>query len=173
MSGAAASHEVTTDDIATLYQALQQYRREVRRDQRLPVPPAESVTVHDKVCGSQVTLDAHFAGDHLSELGYRVRACSLGQASTAILARRAPGLDAGTLERIHEQLRKILAGQDTRCDWPELEIFALTREIPGRRGSAELPFHALKQLFHRAGLAGVSMDRDVATTTHSFGGNEP
>lgn len=168
MSGTAATH-----DVATLYQALKQYRREVRGDRRLPVPPAFSATLHDKTCGSQVTLDARFVGDNVAELGYRVRACSLGQATTAILARHAPGLDAATLQRIHSQLRRILAGQDTRCDWPELEVFALTRAIPGRRGSAELPFLALKHLFHRAGIAGAPMDMDVSITTHSPGGNEP
>ena len=168
MSGTVAHH-----DVATLYQALKQYRREVRNDRRLPVPPADSVTLHDTVCASQITLDARFDGDHLAELGYRVRACSLGQATTAILVRRARGLGACTLERIHGQLREILAGHDTPCDWPELEVFALTREIPGRRGSAELPFHALKLLFHRAGIIGAPPDMDVAITTQSSGGNEP
>ena len=167
------SRTAANDDVATLYQALQQYRREVRNDRRLATPPADSVTVHDKVCGSKVTLDARFDCDHLAEIGYRVRACSLGQATTAILARRAPGLDACTLQRVHGQLRKILTGHDTPCDWPELEIFALTRAIPGRRGSAELPFHALNQLFHRAGIAGATQDMDVAITTHSPGENEP
>lgn len=167
------SGTVANQDAATLYQALKQYRREVRRDRRLSVPPAVSVTLEDATCGSQVTLDALFAGDRLAELGYRVRACSLGQATTAILARRAPGLDADKLDRVHGQLRNILAGHDTPCDWPELEIFALTRAIPGRRGSAELPFRALAQLFHRAGIAGAPMDRDVATTTQSHEGTEP
>ena len=168
MSGTAAN-----DDAATLYQALKQYSREVRKDRRLAAPPADSVTVHDKVCGSKITLDARFDCDHVAEIGYRVRACSLGQATTAILARRAPGLDARTLQRVHDQLRKILAGQDTACDWPELEVFALTRAIPGRRGSAELPFYALEELFHRAGIASAPQDRDVAITTHSPGENEP
>lgn len=167
------SGTVANQDVAALYQALKQYRSVVRNDRRLPVPPADSVTLQDTTCASQVTLDARFEQDRLVELGYRVRACSLGQATTAILARRAPGLDGGTLERVHGQLRAILAGDDTRCDWPELEIFALTREIPGRRGSAELPFHALKQLFHRAGIIGAPLDRDVAITTLSSGGKEP
>ncbi len=168
MSGTTANR-----DVVTLYQALRQYGREVRKDRRLPVPPADSVTVYDAMCGSQITLDARFDCDHVTEIGYRVRACSLGQATTAILARRAPGLDAATLQRIHDQLRKILAGQDTHCDWPELEVFALTRAIPGRRGSAELPFLALEELFHRAGIAGAPMDKDVSITTHSPRGNEP
>lgn len=163
------SGTVATRDVASLYQALKQYVPEVRRDRRLPVPPADSVTVHEPTCASQVTLDVRFEGDRVAEIGHRVRACSLGQATTAIVVRRAPGLDAVTLERVYGQLRGILDGHDTQCDWPELEVFALTREIPGRRGSAELPFKALEQLFRRAGLSGVPPDRDVAGSTQTAG----
>ena len=164
MSDAAA-----TQDVAELYQTLKQYGPEVRKDRRLQVPPADSVTVHEPLCASQVTLDARFEGEHVAEIGHRVRACSLGQATTAILVRRAQGLDAATLERVHGQLRDILDGTDTRCDWPELEVFALTRAIPGRRGSAELPFKALQQLFRRAGLAGIPMDKDVPSSSQPAG----
>src|SRR5574337_58105 len=97
------SGTVANPDVAALYQALKQYRSVVRHDRRLPVPPADSVTLQDTTCASQVTLDARFEQDRLVELGYRVRACSLGQATTAILARRAPGLDGGTLERRSEE----------------------------------------------------------------------
>ena len=160
---------VATEEVASLYQALKQYTPEVRKDRRLQVPPADSVTVHAPLCASQVTLDALFEGDHVVEIGYRVRACSLGQATTAILARRAPGLEAATLARVHDQLRAILDGSTTTCDWPELEVFALTREIPGRRGSAELPFKALAQLFRRAGLSGVPPDKEVSSSTQPAG----
>lgn len=167
------SSTVASDDVATLYQALKQYRREVRNDRRLLVPPADSVTIHDTTCGSQITLDARFEDDRLAELGYRVRACSLGQATTAILVHRAPGLGFDTFARVYGQLRNILDGQDTQCDWPELEVFTLTRKIPGRRGSAELPFRVLEQLFHRAGIASVASDGGATIKTHPTGGNEP
>lgn len=164
MSGATA-----TQDVAKLYRTLKQFAPEVRKDRRLAVPPADTVTVHEPLCASQVTLDARFEDGHVSEIGHRVRACSLGQATTAILVRRAPGLDADTLQQVHDQLRNILDGQDTHCDWPELEVFALTRAIPGRRGSAELPFKALETLFRRAGLAGAFADKDVSGSTQSTG----
>lgn len=164
---------VANDDVATLYQALKQYRRQVRNDRRLPVPPADSVTIHDTTCGSQVTLDARFEDDRLAELGYRVRACSLGQATTAILANHAAGLEYATFARVYDQLRAILDGQDTHCDWPELEIFALTRNIPGRQGSAELPFRVLEQLFDRAGIAKLASDGDATIEAHPTGGNKP
>ncbi|MEO7066861.1 MAG: hypothetical protein ABI114_08155 [Rhodanobacter sp.] len=164
---------VATDDVGTLYQALKRFSREVRNDRRLQVPPADSVTVYDSVCASQITLDALFAGGRLAEIGYRVRSCSLGQATTAILVRHASELDADTLERISGQLKEIFDGQRTQCDWPELDVFTLARAIPSRRGSAELPFYVLQLLFHRAGLAGAPLDKDVVITTHSPGGNEP
>ncbi len=163
------SEAAATQDVAELYQTLKQYGPEVRKDRRLSVPPADSVTVHEPLCASQVTLDARFEGAQVAEIGHRVRACSLGQATTAIVVRRAPGLDVRTLERVHAQLREILDGTNTQCEWPELEVFALTRAIPGRRGSAELPFKALEQLFFRAGLAGAPTDTDVPSPTQPAG----
>lgn len=168
MTDTTATHEA-----ATLYQTLKQFGPEVRNDRRLAVPSAYSATLYDAVCASRITLDGRFEGERLAELGYRVRACSLGQATTAILVRRAAGLDAHTLTHVHTQLRAILAGDATHCDWPELEVFSLTRAIPGRRGSAELPFKVLAELFQQAGVAGATVDMDVTPTTQSPGGNEP
>lgn len=148
----------TVDDTAyaeaqltTLYEALKHHTQKVRRDRRLPVPPADSVTVHSRQCGSQITLDAEIESGILKDIGYRVRACSLGQATTAIVAEHAQGLDAATARRIGKQLEGILAGENTHCDWPELEIFALIKDAPTRHGSALLPFQALEKLFERAG----------------------
>lgn len=143
---------------AALYEALRPFRAEVRQDRRLAVPPADSVTVRSRVCGSELTLDARIDGDRVCEIGYRVRACSLGQATTAIVARRAPGLDAHALRRVGDQLRAILAGRRTQCDWRELEMFILARDLPSRHASAVLPFEALELLFDRAEAAGAAPD---------------
>lgn len=157
---------------AALYSALKEYSGEVRRDRRLPVPPADSVTVHSPLCGSQLTLDVCLAGDRVAEIGYRVRACSLGQATTAIVARRAPGMHSSELERVGAQLHAILAGESTHSDWPELEVFTHITGATSRHGSAELPFRALQQIFHRAGIAGGHHDTDVDVGFTSPGGND-
>ena len=135
---------------AALYQALKAHTPKVLRDRRLPVPPADSVTVHSRLCGSQLTLDARIENQKVSALGYRVRSCSLGQAATAIVVDHAEGLDAATVRRIHAQLQQILSGEDIRCDWPELEIFAHVKDSPARHGAVLLPFRALEELFERA-----------------------
>lgn len=154
------------DNISSLYDALKQYSREVRKDKRLPVPPADSVTVHSPRCGSQLTLDARIEKGRVREIGYRVRACSLGQATTAIVARCAPGANAQALHRIGEQLRAILAGERTHCDWPELEVFARASDMPARHGAALLPFEALEKLFARSGNGAGPVDTEVDATTH-------
>lgn len=154
------------ENISELYRVLKRYNGEVRKDKRLQVPPAESVTVHSARCGSQLTLDARIEEGRVREIGYRVRACSLGQATTAIVARHAPGADAGTLRRIGDQLRAILSGERTHSDWPELEVFARATNIPARHGSALLPFEALQELFDRSGNGAGPVDTDVDVTTH-------
>ncbi len=158
-----------SEQVSTLYQTLKKYSAEVRRDKRLPVPPADSVTVHSPQCGSQLTLDARIEGNRVSEIGYRVRACSLGQASTAIVAHRAPGLDASAIRAVADQLRSILSGRGTQCDWPELEVFASARDMPSRHGSPLLPFEALQQLFDRAGNSVGPVDTDVNVTIKPSG----
>lgn len=139
-----------TDRTGELYEALRQYAQQARRDVRLQAPDADSVTVHSPLCGSQLTLDAMIAGGRVRQLGHRVRACSLGQAATMIVAAHADGLDQPTTRRIGAQLKAILAGTGSRSDWPELEIFALVRDIPNRHGAVLLPFRALELLFNRA-----------------------
>lgn len=160
-----------SEQAAELYQTLKQYCIEVQRDRRLASPPAQSATVHSPQCGSRLTLDARIEGKRICEIGYKVRACSLGQATTAIVARRAPGLDGGALERVAQQLRSILAGTGGKCDWPELDVFASARDMPSRHGSALLPFDALQKLFDRADNRVVPVDRDVDVTSNPSGRN--
>jgi len=148
------------DSIAELYLALKRHASAIQRDRRLSGPSARSVTVHDLVSGSRLTLDAVFRAGSVEDLGYRVRACSLGQAATAIVVAHAKGLDETTARKVGAQLQAILAGRCTESDWPELKIFAIAKNVPSRHESAMLPFRALEELFKRAkeearGLAGT------------------
>lgn len=138
------------DDATTLYQALKQCVGRVRRDRRLPSPPALSATAHSPTCGSSVTLDAVIEDGVIRELGHRVRACSLGQAATAMLLDHAEGLTAERAAKIRAQLQALLRDGQGHCDWPEFEAFAHASQMPARHGSALLPFDALEQLFQLA-----------------------
>jgi len=135
--------------IEELYRQLKAYARVVRQDRRLEGPGVETVRVRSPVCGSELTLDAVIAGGRVQQLGWRVRACALGQASTAIVIARRSELDAATVRRVGAQMQAILKGESDSCDWPELTFFSFAQDIPSRHGSAMLPFKALAQLFDR------------------------
>lgn len=141
------STDDATIDTGALYRALKEYTPQVRRDRRLPVPPALSVDLVSPECGSRLILDATLDGDRIREIGYQVRACSLGQAATAILARRAPGTSLVELQGIHRQFAALLRDGSGACDWPELEVFALAHAIPARHHAALLPFEAIEKIF--------------------------
>lgn len=142
--------ELTDESLEDFYRTLKRYQRQVQADQRLSVPPADSVTVRSHLCGSALTLDAVIAGGRVRQLGWSVRACALGQACTAIVAEHLADLDEATVRRVGAQLRAILGGERDTSDWPELALFALVRDVPNRHGSVQLPFEALRQLFERA-----------------------
>lgn len=143
-----ASHDDSA--IEKLYEQLKTYAGVVRRDRRLAGPKVDSVRVRSPICGSELTLDAVIENDRVQQLGWRVRACALGQASTAIVIGRARELDAPTVQTVGAQLQAILKGEVVACDWPELAFFSFAQDIPSRHESAMLPFRALAQLFERA-----------------------
>lgn len=132
---------------------LKHYSALVRRDRRLSGPDVISTTVHSlQLCGSRLTLDAVIEAGRVQSIGYRVRACSLGQATTAIFAERAPGMSAAELHAVQSQLEQILKGDVPSEDaliWPELAIFQHAAAMPSRHGSALLPFRGLQKLFEQ------------------------
>lgn len=130
---------------------LKRYIIKVRRDRRLSGQNVQTTTVHSRqLCGSRLTLDAVIEAGTVKELGYRVRACSLGQATTAIVCERAPGMTAEELQSVHSQLEQILKSHVPTKDalvWPELAIFQHAASMPHRHDSALLPFRALQEIF--------------------------
>ena len=146
--------ELTEESLEDFYRTLKRYQQRVHADQRLPAPPADSVSVRSRLCGSALTLDAVIAQGRVQQLGWSVHACALGQACTGIVAGRLADLDEATVRRVGAQLRAILKGERDTSDWPELAMFALVRDVPNRHGSALLPFEALRQLFDRAHARG-------------------
>ncbi len=53
--------ELTEESLEDFYRTLKRHQRRVHADQRLPVPPADSVSVRSRLCGSALTLDAVIA----------------------------------------------------------------------------------------------------------------
>ena len=120
---------------------------------RLPAPMG-SAERRAALCGSRVIVDVMVDPDGLvSNVGLEVRACALGQASAALLARSARGRDAQALESLAQDLEAWLADHNANApDWPSITLFEAAREKPARHGAILIPFEAAA-IAARAALA--------------------
>ncbi|MFC4353208.1 iron-sulfur cluster assembly scaffold protein [Fodinicurvata halophila] len=133
------------DDLLELYSTrLKELTRDVEGDHRLEGPDV-SVDRRSPICGSTMTLDLSAEGERVTGIGYAVRACSLGQLGTAVLARHLPGKSFAEAEQVSEEVRRMLKeGQDPpQGDWKDLELLFPAIDMRHRHGSALLPFEAV------------------------------
>ncbi|MDJ0277275.1 iron-sulfur cluster assembly scaffold protein [Sphingomonas sp. 2R-10] len=109
---------------------------------RLPEPHA-SVEKRSAVCGSRVTVDIALGDDgRVAAVGMLVRACALGQASSALLARQIVGKSPADLAAASDALATWLAGEGDAPDWSGLTLFEPARPHSARHASIRLAFEA-------------------------------
>lgn len=110
-------------------------------------PLAEPDAIEERrspTCGSRMTVSLRIDdGGRIAAIGLDAKACALGQAAAAILARSAVGADRATIEAISEAWRAYLAGEaDALPDWPDFALLAAGRDYPARHPSMRLAFEA-------------------------------
>ncbi len=127
----------------TLYnQQILRLAASVPFDSRLAEPHGSSEK-RSPVCGSRVTVDVSLGEDgRVAEVGMRVRACALGQASAALMAANVVGRTPEELAATRDALAVWLAGEGPVPDWPELDIFAPALPYTARHPSVRLAFEA-------------------------------
>ncbi|MEC7888832.1 MAG: iron-sulfur cluster assembly scaffold protein [Pseudomonadota bacterium] len=91
-------------------------------------------------CGSVIDLSS--SGGSLENLGLRVSACAVGQASAAIFARESSGMDAAAIAAMVENLGEWLQGQAPSSILPRLELLEPARPHLGRHEAILLPWRA-------------------------------
>ena len=124
----------------------------IPHDRRLADPMA-SVERRSPICGSRVTVDVNLDEDgRVSEVGMLVRACALGQASSALLAGHVVGRTPSELAAARDRLTDWLAsGQGDAPDWPGLDVFAPALPYTARHPSIRLAFEAAAEAAQKAG----------------------
>jgi len=107
--------------------------------------PGGSAERRSPVCGSRVSADVRLDGaGAVAEIGMEVRACALGQASSALMATAVKGATLPRLEQVTADLRAYLSGSsETLPDWPGMEIFTPARAYPARHAAILIPFEAV------------------------------
>lgn len=130
------------------------------------LPPADRLANPDatasktsKVCGSTVTVDVAFDGGEIREFAIDAKACALGQAAAAVVARHAVGLTAARAERLRGHLSALLAGDGHELDDPaaaDFAPFAALMAYPQRHASVMLAIEAVCACFDNARKDGGS-----------------
>ena len=107
--------------------------------------PDGSARKHSKLCGSTVTVDVAVTDGAVRDYAHDVKACALGQASAAILAKNAVGATRDELVAARDGLRAMLReGADApEGRFAELEFLAPVRDYKARHASTMLPFEAV------------------------------
>lgn len=102
---------------------------------------AASGKARSRSCGSEIRLSS--AGtDRLATIGLSVTACAVGQASAAIFAREAEGMDAAEVARMLASLGRWLEGEESSTFLPRLELLEPARAHRGRHEAILLPWRA-------------------------------
>ena len=91
-------------------------------------------------CGSVIDLSS--SDGSLEDLGLRVSACAVGQASAAIFAHESSGMDAAAVAAMVENLGEWLQDQAPSSILPRLELLEPARPHLGRHEAILLPWRA-------------------------------
>jgi NifU-like protein involved in Fe-S cluster formation len=116
---------------------------DIPRIGRLNRPQASARKV-SRLCGSEVEVDVVVQGGRIADLALRVKACALGQASAAILARHAIGVSVAALDKARNSLKAMLKqGHPAPAGaFAELKVLESARAYPARHQSILLAFDA-------------------------------
>ncbi|MFN4274216.1 MAG: iron-sulfur cluster assembly scaffold protein [Aliihoeflea sp.] len=111
---------------------------------RLEAPDA-TATAHSKLCGSTVTVDILMDGETVVDFAHVVKACALGQASSAIMANNVVGATASELRDVRETMRRMLKeeGSPPEGRFADLRYLEPVRDYKARHASTMLTFDAV------------------------------
>jgi len=107
--------------------------------------PDASATAHSKLCGSTVKIDLKMEGPVVTDFAHDVKACALGQASSAIMASHVIGSTANELRELRETVRRMLKenGSPPKGKWADIALLEPVRDYKARHASTMLTFDAV------------------------------
>ncbi|RYB02452.1 iron-sulfur cluster assembly scaffold protein [Lichenibacterium ramalinae] len=115
--------------------------------------PDGSATAHSKLCGSTVTVDVALGPDgRVADFAHDVKACALGQASSAIMAGQVIGADAADLRGLRDAMRAMLKqnAAPPAGRWAECAVLEPVRDYKARHASTLLTFDATLEAVEKA-----------------------
>lgn len=108
--------------------------------------PMASATKYSRVCGSTVSVELDVENGLVSQFALTVKACALGQASSAIVAKHIIGERTEVLRSIREAMWAMLRGEKPLPPfegWEDLSQLEPIRAYKARHVSTMLIFDAV------------------------------
>lgn len=144
--GAVTTRDETTgrSDIESLYSTkVLEFAANSPRIGRLKDPDG-TATKHSRLCGSTITVDIKTDGTAITDYAYEVRACVIGQASSAILARAIVGATPAELREARRAMLTMLkeGGPPPTGRFAEAQYLEPVRDYRARHAATMLPFDA-------------------------------
>ena len=114
--------------------------------------PGGSATANSRLCGSTVTVDLILRDGVVSDFAHDVKACALGQASSAIMARTVIGSTPEELRSVREAMHAMLkaGGAPPSGRWSDAAVLEPVRDYKARHASTLLTFDAVAQALEMA-----------------------
>lgn len=112
---------------------------------RLANPQASARRV-SRVCGSVIEVDLSLEDGAVSEFGYEIKACALGQTAAAIVARHIVGATPDELRTLRTQMVAMLKADGpppAGGRWADLRYLEPVRDYKPRHTSTLLAFDAV------------------------------
>ena len=132
--------------IDSVYNAkILDYAGNIERIGRLENPNG-SAKAHSKLCGSTVVVDVNQQDGRVSDFAQDVKACALGQASAAILAKNVIGCTLDELQVARQQMLVMLKenGPPPTGKFEELKFLEPVRDYRARHASTMLAFDLIR-----------------------------
>ena len=114
--------------------------------------PVISVTKTSRICGSRITIAVKIEDGEVADYSQEVKACALGQASSAIVAKNIKGKTWHDFAPVAEKVENLLKeeGPPPEGEWADFQVFLPARPHKSRHSAILLPFEALREAFARA-----------------------
>lgn len=127
-------------------QQILEFAGNIPRLGRLDAPQA-TAKAHSKLCGSTVVVELNMVDGRVSDFAQDVKACALGQAAAAIVARHVIGATPQELRAVRDQVRAMLKqnGPPPAGAWADAAILEPVRDFKARHASTLLAFEATAQ----------------------------
>lgn len=141
-SSCAASEKPMIDEV---YNAkILGFAGNIGRTGRLAAPHA-SAKAHSKLCGSTVLVDLCMEEGVVTDFAHDVKACALGQASSAIMAQHVVGSTADELRLLRQTMLAMLKenGAPPQGRFEDLRYLEPVRDYKARHASTMLTFDAV------------------------------